>query len=345
MRAAAFARYLARSHDVRVVAAVAGEAADITLGTAVRMHWQVRAAAELIARGWPLQASLFDGQDIACEAARLAEKISPDAVVITTERLPFTTFTLAGTYPTILDVVDSQARHMELRASHSGFLRGSVFRNEAVSFERLSKKYRETVRRTVVCAARELRDYPDADVIPNGAFEVSSESARTIDVVFTGNLNYWPNVEAVLEFCGAVLPRLRALGLDPRVVVAGRDPTGAVIRSCASARVELLANVPDMGSVLVRARLAVAPLRSATGSQLKILEALSAGAPVLAYPEAGIGLQPGLSGVAICEDAETMARVAAQILRGERILKVDGEEFRWEVQATRFERLLAAVIS
>jgi glycosyltransferase involved in cell wall biosynthesis len=188
-----------------------------------------------------------------------------------------------------------------------------------------------------------LRDYPDAEVIPNGAFDVTSARERTIDVVFTGNLNYWPNVEAVIEFCGVVLPRIRALGLDPRVVVAGRDPTRAVIRSCASARVELLANVPDMGSLLARARLAVAPIRSATGSQLKILEALSAGTPVLAYPEAGAGLQPGLSGVAICEDAETMARVAVQILRGERTLQVDGNEFRWEVQAARFEGLLAAV--
>jgi glycosyltransferase involved in cell wall biosynthesis len=233
---------------------------------------------------------------------------------------------------------------MELRASHGGFLSRSVFRHEAASFERLSKRYRQTVRRAVVCAARELRDYPDAEVIPNGAFDVSSESDRTIDVIFTGNLNYWPNVEAVVEFCGVVLPRLRALGLYPHVVVAGRNPTAAVVKSCASARVELLENVPDMGSILARARLAVAPLRSATGSQLKILEALSAGTPVLAYPEAGAGLQSGLSGVAICEDADAMARVAAQILRGERTLEVGGEEFRWEVQAKRFSKLLEAVI-
>jgi glycosyltransferase involved in cell wall biosynthesis len=344
VRAAAFARHLARANEVSVVAAVTGEAADVTLGAARRAHSRVHAVAEVVARRWPLQIALFDGPDIARSAVRLARRISPHVVVVTTERLPFTTLALAGFHRTVLDIVDSQARHMEIRASHRGLLGGSVFHREAAGFERLSVKYRQAVGRTVVCAARELRDYPDAEVIPNGAFDISRTLERTIDVVFTGNLDYWPNVEAVVELCGAVLPRMRTLGLDPSVVVAGRNPTRAVVRSCASARVELLASVPDIGVVLAKARLAVAPLRSATGSQLKILEALSAGTPVLAYPEAGAGLQPGLSGVVICQDADTMARIAAQILKGERLLEVDGEEFRWEVQATRFERLLAAVI-
>ncbi|MDQ2912371.1 MAG: glycosyltransferase family 4 protein [Chloroflexota bacterium] len=344
VRAAAFANYLGQAHEVKVAASFPGGTADATLGPRGRLS-QAEAVIRLLARGWPLQASLFDGPDVALKALEFGQKMSADIAVITTERMPFTTTALAQVYPTVADIVDSQARHMAMRASRSRFPVAALFRHEAVAFVRLSGTLRRVVRRVVVCAARETRDYPDAEVIPNGAFATARSGKPTIDVVFSGNLDYWPNVDAVAELCGAIVPKLRALGLAPRVTVAGRSPTASVLAACASSGVDVLSNVEDMSAVLRRARLAVAPIRSATGSQLKVLEALSAGTPVLVYPEAAAGLQPGLTGVVICRDADAMARVAVEILTGTRTVSVEGEQFRWELQAARFQRLLESVVA
>lgn len=102
-------------------------------------------------------------------------------------------------------------------------------------------------------------------------------------LVFTGAMDYWPNVDAVVWFAQEVLPRLRRGRPKLRLHIVGRSPTPAV-RALASADAGVLVTgtVPDVRPYLQHAAVVVAPLRLARGIQNKILEAMAMGRPVVA---------------------------------------------------------------
>ncbi len=100
-------------------------------------------------------------------------------------------------------------------------------------------------------------------------------------IVFTGAMDYWPNVDAVIWFAQAVLPRLRQARPALRLHIVGRSPTPAV-RALAGAGVVVTGTVPDVRPYLQHAAVVVAPLRLARGIQNKILEAMAMGRPVVA---------------------------------------------------------------
>ena len=93
-------------------------------------------------------------------------------------------------------------------------------------------------------------------------------------IVFTGAMDYWPNVDAVTWFAQDVLPALRQRWPGARLHVVGRSPTAAV-RALAGPHVHVTGTVPDVRPYLQHAAAVVAPLRVARGIQNKILEAMA----------------------------------------------------------------------
>lgn len=100
-------------------------------------------------------------------------------------------------------------------------------------------------------------------------------------VVFTGAMDYWPNIDAVVWFCTEILPRLRERRPGLRFYIVGRSPAPAV-RALASDAVVVTGTVPDVRPYLQHAGVVVAPLRVARGIQNKILEAMAMARPVVA---------------------------------------------------------------
>jgi sugar transferase (PEP-CTERM/EpsH1 system associated) len=102
-----------------------------------------------------------------------------------------------------------------------------------------------------------------------------------IPLVFTGAMDYWPNIDAVTWFVRDVFPALRADWPGLRFFIVGRSPTPAVL-ALACASVVVTGTVPDVRPYLQHAAVVVAPLRVARGLQNKILEAMSMARPVVA---------------------------------------------------------------
>jgi len=100
-------------------------------------------------------------------------------------------------------------------------------------------------------------------------------------LVFTGAMDYWPNVDAVCWFVGEVLPLLLKTRPGLRFHIVGRAPTAAV-RALAGEHVVVSGTVPDVRPYLQHAAVVVAPLRLARGIQNKILEAMAMARPVVA---------------------------------------------------------------
>jgi sugar transferase (PEP-CTERM/EpsH1 system associated) len=135
-------------------------------------------------------------------------------------------------------------------------------------------------------------------------------------VVFTGTMDYFPNVDAVLHFCRSVLPHVTAVVPETHFYVVGRNPTGPVRALARGGRVTVTGSVPDVRAHLARATVAVAPLRIAPGIQNKVLEAMAMGIPVVATSVALEGLSVAdRDGARRADDPATFAREILALLR------------------------------
>ena len=103
-------------------------------------------------------------------------------------------------------------------------------------------------------------------------------------VIFTGTMDYPPNVQAVEFFCSEILPHVVARVPRIKFVIAGRNPSKRVLDLAANSSVRITGAVPDIRPYLQNAAVAVAPMKIARGVQNKILEALAMGLPVVATP-------------------------------------------------------------
>ena len=108
--------------------------------------------------------------------------------------------------------------------------------------------------------------------------QASPFDADELPLVFTGAMDYWPNVDAVQWFAAEVLPQLRQRWPTLRFTIVGRAPTPAVLALAGDA-VRVTGTVPDGRPYLQHAAAVVAPLRLARGVQNKILEAMAGGRP------------------------------------------------------------------
>jgi sugar transferase (PEP-CTERM/EpsH1 system associated) len=129
-------------------------------------------------------------------------------------------------------------------------------------------------------------------------------------IVFTGQMDYRPNVDGVCRFASDVLPAIRARYGDARFAIVGRNPTAAVRRLAARPGVIVTGEVADVRPWLAAAAAVVVPLAIARGIQNKLLEAMAMGRPVVASPAAyaGIDARPGRD-LLVAESADQAAAI------------------------------------
>lgn len=115
-------------------------------------------------------------------------------------------------------------------------------------------------------------------------------------IIFTGQMDYRPNIEAVTAFATDTMPVIRQSEPHATFAIVGRNPTPAVSALSALPGVQVTGAVDDVRTWLSAADVVVAPLRTARGIQNKVLEAMAMAKPVIASPAAAEGIdgQPGL---------------------------------------------------
>jgi sugar transferase (PEP-CTERM/EpsH1 system associated) len=134
-------------------------------------------------------------------------------------------------------------------------------------------------------------------------------------LVFTGAMDYRPNIDAVLWFADEILPRLLVRRPDLRFAVVGSRPSPAVRRLATRPGILVTGRVPDIRPWLAHATLVVAPLRIARGVQNKVLEAMAIARPVLCTPAAAVGIEAEADReLAVAEGAQAFAAAAQALL-------------------------------
>ena len=160
----------------------------------------------------------------------------------------------------------------------------------------------------------------------------SHDGPREPLIVFTGQMDYPPNIEAVTGFAAYALPIVRGVVADARFAIVGRNPDPSLLKL--GEGVEVIGAVPDIRPWLARASVVVAPLRLARGIQNKVLEAMAMARPVVASPAAfqGIDAVPG-SEIVVASDWDAEARATIELLRDAARGEAIGRAARARVEA------------
>jgi sugar transferase (PEP-CTERM/EpsH1 system associated) len=223
-----------------------------------------------------------------------------------------------GGVPRILDLADVDSDKWAQYAAHSSPPIAAVWRREAALLAAFEKQSVEAFDATLVCTAAEsevLRRIVESrkiEVVENfldmGHFDPKKvempAAIRALQpyVVFTGSMDYFPNVDAVVYFHREILPLLRARIPRIKFVIAGRNPQRAVRRLGRDPAVHVTGEVADLKPYLKGAAAAVAPLRIARGVQNKIFEAMAMDLPIVASSKVASALPPELAALIRWED-------------------------------------------
>jgi len=135
-------------------------------------------------------------------------------------------------------------------------------------------------------------------------------------IVFTGKMDFRPNVDGVLWFYERVWPTVRATMRDVRFYVVGQSPHQRLDPLRADPQVTITGYVPDILPYFGGADVYVVPLRIGGGTRLKVLEAMSSGLPIVSTTlgAEGIELTPGQHAL-LADEPEAFARAVLSVLQ------------------------------
>ena len=128
-------------------------------------------------------------------------------------------------------------------------------------------------------------------VYPNALPDVPAPDVPEEDaIIFTGNLEYHPNIAAVRHFGRAIWPRLRERWPNLEWRIAGKNPQAIRRWTRGDPRIAVVGPVDDAMKHIARAKVAIVPVLAGSGTRLKILEAWAAARPVVSTSIGAEGL-------------------------------------------------------
>ncbi|WP_109807225.1 TIGR03087 family PEP-CTERM/XrtA system glycosyltransferase [Sphingosinithalassobacter portus] len=228
----------------------------------------------------------------------------------------------------VMDFVDMDSAKFAAYAEGSKGLKGWMFGRESrllLQHERQVAARADASLFVSEAEAALFRERTGADrvhVVENGIdtqFYDPAAQFKRIDtmgplIVFTGQMDYRPNIEGVTWFVETVWPHIRVAHPDVRFAIVGRNPSDAVKALGKEPGVVVTGEVADVRGWLAAASVAVAPLKIARGVQNKVLEAMAMARPVVATGDAAQGIDHGGTirvGTSVGEMAEAINELLA----------------------------------
>jgi sugar transferase (PEP-CTERM/EpsH1 system associated) len=368
---------LARRHTIHLCSFVddprdlpgASELREHCASVEVVYHGQARtfllAPAALLKRS-PFSVSLFYRRALAEKVAQKAATERFDCIIVSSSSMAQYAC-LVPDVPKVLDFIDMDSEKWDLYAERRMSPLSPLYRLEA---ERLAK-YEEAMARvfdhSIVISEEERRVFQKrvsdraVAVITNGVDleyffprgNVATKISQPI-IVFTGAMDYFPNVDAVQYFCHEIFPSVRRELSGARFYIVGRNPTRHVRELGKQTNVIVTGTVPDVRPYLAQATVAVAPFRLARGLQNKVLESMAMGVPVVGTTEAFKGIAATeQDGIRIADDARSFAHCVTTVLQADAASRRQAarqvrdyveRHHRWEDQGVKLERLLEEVV-
>jgi sugar transferase (PEP-CTERM/EpsH1 system associated) len=231
----------------------------------------------------------------------------------------------------VADFCDVDSDKWDQYSAAHGYPQKIVYAREARSLARAEAHYVKAFDATLVISEAEagiLRsiagDTTRIRVVPNGVDTDYFNPARTYlspfvpacrPIVFTGAMDYHPNIDGVCWFAREVLPAIQERCAEAVFYIVGSNPVAEVRALGEQHGVIVTGRVPDVRPYLAHSAIVVAPLRIARGVQNKLLEAMAMARQIVATENALQGL-PGTAaaGVLTASDAGAMVGSVMELM-------------------------------
>ncbi len=193
------------------------------------------------------------------------------------------------------------------------------------------------------------------ELLPNGVdtqqFKPGKHDySHNATLLFTGNMDYDPNVDAVLYFVDEIMPIILKAFPNVKFLIAGQRPIDKVKAIDNGKNIFVTGFIPDLSETYNSASVVVAPLRFGAGTQNKVLEAMSMGIPVVCSNIGfkGLGIDDG-QGAFMRLGASDFADQVIKLLMDEKLRELTGKKgvevieksFTWETISERLASFLS----
>lgn len=167
-------------------------------------------------------------------------------------------------------------------------------------------------------------------------------------IVFTGMMNYWPNIDAMCWFAKTILPETRKKIPNAELWIVGASPSKEISELSSIPGVNVTGKVPDVRPYLKHAGVVIAPLRIARGVQNKVLEALAMNRPVICTPQAAAGLSHApIAPIRLAKSGPEFVDCLVENFQSEAASKISNparryvlKHYNWERNLSRFDEFL-----
>ena len=237
-------------------------------------------------KGLPLQCGYFYNKKTHNKIKSLIEKHKPD--MLFGQLLRVAEYIRHEKTPKTIDYQDVFSIGMKRRSEIASFYKKPFFNMEYNRLRRYEHDiFNDFDVKTIISAQdRNLIDHERKNeilIVPNGVdheYYTPQECEKKYDIVFTGNMAYAPNVNAVEYLANHILPLVWKQLPETKLYIAGATPDPRV-KKVASDRIIISGWIDDMRDAYAQSRIFIAPMRIGTGLQNKLLEAMSMKLPCI----------------------------------------------------------------
>jgi len=309
----------------------------------------------------PFQVNMFFENKVKSQIDNIINKTKPDLIHVQTIRIA--EYFKDHDSPKTIDMIDSISLNMKRRAKNEFFLKKPVFKIESFLCSEYEKEIYNKFDKLFLVSQKD-KDYYDKNdkivVNPNGTFITRDKlsdysfNKEKHSLVFHGNMQYYPNIESVIYFANEIFPELKEKYDDIKFYIVGKDPVEKVKKLNEVSGVIVTGFVDDIIDVLTTKTIGVYFMKSGTGMQNKILEALACRLPSVANPLALQGINDITdSHIKIAENKEDFIDEIINLIENkterDRISK-NGHEFimknySWEANTNKLMQIWKDVLS
>ncbi len=271
-------------------------------------------------KGLPLQCGYFYNRKAAKKINTLVAKHQPD--MLYGQLLRTAEYIRHKDIPKAIDYQDIFSYGMKRRADIASPLTRPIYNMEYHRLKRYEAEIFDDfdVRTIISEPDRALFPHEKRDeilIVPNGVdhdFFKPQELEKKYDLVFTGNMSYPPNVNAVEYLAHEILPIVWKTLPETKLYIAGATPDPKV-KKAASEHIIVSGWLDDIRDAYAQSRVFIAPMRIGTGLQNKLLEAMSMRLPAITSPlaNASLGAKPNEE-ILVGSNAEEMAQHIVTLL-------------------------------
>lgn len=263
--------------------------------------------------------------------------------------------------PRIMQFAELDSRKWKQYSKASAIWKRWIYSLESVKLFAYEQYIAKRFSQNLVCTDREKQEFeiliPGAkiDCMPNGVdlefFSPRNILRREGSVIFTGVMDYYPNVDAVTWFCKNIYPEIRIKFPDFRFTICGSHPTRRVRKLAQLPGVVVTGRVADVRPYLGAAVLAVVPLRMGRGIQNKVLEAMAMGLPCVVTSTARTGIPAeNDKHLFVADQAQVFAAKVIELLEDAALRARMGTEARafvtthygWDVALRKMDSIIAS---